>query len=312
MYIYIYYYILGGSPLGNQMRKGFVVALVLASGFSKRMASAATTGGLSAAATALVDARLSPRTPISCPPGLNCIDDGYLCQAEMLRTSSERLGGRVGWKAGATNAGAQAAMGFGPFLGPLFGFCVEQNGSVVSKSKLGAAFRANEAEFCYFMAQSCPPKESGDVYTEEEVWERVGSIAPAIELAATRCTDSPLSPQAVLADFALNGCVILGERVDKSKFSSSKSVIDATATLKVNSVAVARDKGANVLGNPLTSLTWLVNELNARKLPFLLEGEMVMTGAAAASKSLSVGDTLEACFSGDGMGEQTVIITVIE
>ena len=92
--------------------------------------SSSTNPVAAAAAAAFVDARLAPSTAIAAPSGLTSVELGYEVQREMLTSAaaSARLGGRVGWKAGATNAAAQSAMGFGPFLGPVFGNFVVKNG----------------------------------------------------------------------------------------------------------------------------------------------------------------------------------------
>lgn len=209
--------------------------------------------------------------------------------------SSEKLGGQIGWKCGATNAGAQAAMKFGPFYGPLFSNCLVANNGNVTLSSLGS-FRANEAEFCFFMKDDCPLKDTP--YTTDEIWERVEAIAGSIELAATRLSASPLPPHAVLGDFALNGCCVIGEKIPAANFPSSSSLVEATAELAINAGTVAKDIGGNVLGNPVSSLAWLANELIASGQQ-LRAGDMVMSGAAAASKALSAGDRLEARFSHD-------------
>jgi 2-keto-4-pentenoate hydratase len=261
-------------------------------------------------AAAFIEARLG-KYLISTPPEFASLNDGYSVQIDMLKSEEHlsRLGGKVGWKCGATNDAAQKAMGFGPFLGPLFGSCLEKNGGAVSLSKLGS-FRANEGEFCFKM-KACPPLAEGRAYTADDVWDRVDSVCGAIEIAATRVrSESPLTPPAVLADFALNGCVIQGNYIPRSNFHSREALVSATASLKVNDVLAASETGANVLGDPVTSLMWLCNELLARGLQ-IEEGDIVMTGAAVASKQLAVGDKLEVHFTFNGSAADQVVSVIL-
>jgi len=272
-------------------------------------ASSSTNPVAAAAAAAFVDARLAPSTAIAAPSGP--VELGYEVQREMLTSAAAlaRLGGSVGWKAGATNAGAQSAMGFGPFLGPVFGNFIVKNGGSVSLKSMGS-FRANEAEFCFYLSDDLPKKEKGGPWTEEEVWARVEAVAPAIEIAATRCSESPLSPAAVLADFSLNGCCVIGPKIAPSALEGSyAALVGAKASLLVNSELAAENTGANVLGNPLTSLTWLANEVNQQGHA-LRRGDLVMTGAAAASKALAAGDLLEARFLIPGVADELLRVSV--
>ena len=62
----------------------------------------------------------------------------------------------------------------------------------------------------------------------------------------------------------------------------------SSASLENNGKVIASASGANVLGNPLTALTWLANQLNQDGYS-LLEGEVIMTGAAAAAKVVEPG-----------------------
>lgn len=286
--------------------------LLLATFSSMAACSSSSNTAISAAAHAFIEARLHPLSPIAGPSNIMSIAEGYEVQREMVKVGQARLGAPIGWKCGATNAGAQAAMNFGPFYGPLFANCVVPNKGKTSMKGMGS-FRASEAEFAFFLSTDCPPKADGTPYTDAEMWPRVASIASAIELAATRCSDQPLSPQTVLGDFALNACIVLGDKIPAERIAAWESLADVDASLKVNGATVAAEKGANVLGNPLCSLTWLANTLNEVGLQ-LKAGDCVMTGAAAASKTLAVGDTLEACFEnfGGDVPNQVTCLEIIE
>lgn len=73
--------------------------------------------------------------------------------------------------------------------------------------------------------------------------------------------------------------------------SGSEGLATAAVTLLSNGKSVAASTGANVLGNPLTALTWLANRLNQDGY-LLEEGQIVMTGAAAAVKVIEPGELI--------------------
>lgn len=219
--------------------------------------------------------------------------DGYLAQRELL-SMTDKLGHHIGWKIGATNVGAQEALKFGPFYGPLFQSTLNAAGGKVSISSLGTSFKAAEVEFAFIMSGDLPLRLDGLDYTEDEVFSRVASVTCSIELAASRITGA-LNPGIILADFALHGCLALG---DPCVVPDSAILERVQACLELNGNQIALSTGANVLGNPLTALTWLANRLNKDGY-MLKEGHIVMSGAAAASKEVVPG-ILTAKFIGLG------------
>ena len=69
--------------------------------------------------------------------------DGYAVQKEYMNLSYRSvLGSHIGWKIGATNEGAQAALKFGPFYGPLWSGNVVNQGDSVSLRAMGQALIA--------------------------------------------------------------------------------------------------------------------------------------------------------------------------
>jgi 2-keto-4-pentenoate hydratase len=67
------------------------------------------------------------------------------------------------------------------------------------------------------------------------------------------------------------------------------SLASARVKLLVNGAEVSSATGSNVLGNPITALTWLANELNSNN-HMLQAGQLVMTGAAVAYKNVAPSD----------------------
>jgi 2-keto-4-pentenoate hydratase len=254
-----------------------------------------------------LQARLQ-NTPLSSVPSLLALSDGYLVQKEIISLSSKEehsLGKFVGWKVGATNEAAQKMMGFGPFYGPLFESNFRSSlpspaPSKISLKSIGNVFKAIEAEIAITISADLPRRSNGVKYSAQEVWERVESIAPAIEFASTRFAgDVPLTPAAIVADFAMNGCVYLHPslRLKPSDFHHDlDSLSRYSASLSVNSAVVASALTSSVLGNPIHSLTWLANELNSKD-QMLTAGQTVMTGAAIQYRQIQTGDRVTFAFS---------------
>jgi 2-keto-4-pentenoate hydratase len=75
--------------------------------------------------------------------------------------------------------------------------------------------------------------------------------------------------------------------------------VNVRAGLLIDGAEVCFATGAAVLGNPLTSLTWLANDLPKLLAgQHLKAGDVVMSGAICASTAFDVGSTLEVCFAG--------------
>lgn len=208
----------------------------------------------------------------------------------MLENS--QLGRQFGWKIGATNQQAQKNLGFGPFYGPLFQSCLLQEGSAVSKKSLGTIFTAAEAEIALILGEDLPVRTSGRQYTVEEVWSRVRSVVPSVELCATRLS-IPLTPSLIVADFALNAAVVLGKREYNPNAVPRLSGIKTS--LLVNDNVITSEFTSNVLGGPAIALTWLANELN-KNGKALFAGDLVMTGAVVAVRSIEENSKVTARF----------------
>lgn len=281
---------------------------------------------IAAASKLLLESRINKLPVLSIPPSIASANllDGYAVQNEMIaRSVSEdcAIGKLTGWKVGATNNAAQKALGFGPFYGPLFASsfmdqssCVKP--SSVSLSRLGANFRAAEAEFAFEMDQDLPPLAGGVEYSEGDVWALVRSVIPSIEMAAGRIADGvPYTPATTVADFALNGCNILSSQrivVSRGDTESWKRLSSVQCELEVNGVKVTAATGESVLGNPVTALTWLANALiKSGDGHMLRAGDIVLTGAACLHKTIASGDSVTAKFIGVPSADGDVTVPIL-
>ena len=222
------------------------------------------------------------------------IEDGYSIQNLIVNDATEPFGKLIGWKMGATNEQAMKGLNLKtPFYGPLFDTHCLSSSSRISLKSL-SAFKACEAEFLFIMKNDLVKKDNGDDYTEDEVFDSVEYICPAIEIASSRFTN--LTPGLIIADCALNAVFLYDHKISKDDIKDYKSLENAITTIEINDQEVVRNFGTNVLGNPVTSLTFLVNALNRDGL-YLKKGDVVLSGACSAYKTLQGGDKLVVKFN---------------
>lgn len=216
------------------------------------------------------------------------------------------FGRQLGWKVGATNDRSLKSLGLSvPFYGPLYeNHCYStQLIKSIDLNRFGR-FRAAEAEFCFRMKDSLPPRSNGVPYGIEEVYDRIDCVIPAIEIAATRF-ECDISAPLIVGDFAMNGCCIMGNDVSKPTHYDYFST--SVASLHVNDSQVSSSTGSNVLGNPVQAVTFLANELNRDGFE-LSAGDIVMSGACCVCK-VEVGDRLVVEFV--GLSDLTESVSVV-
>ena len=216
--------------------------------------------------------------PETCRP--RTAEDGYAVQKAFIAGWS---GAVAGWKAGATLPAVQARFGLGePFLGPIFEATVMQS-PVVTEAKTydlrtpaaGAKSSvAVEVEFAFRLGRDMAPRAGG--YAEAEVLDSVEALVPALEIITPRFDPIPGGePGQALADCGLNGGIVLGPAITDWRGID----LPAHATkLVVDGRTVVEGTGALVLGNPLTSLVWLVNNVG-RLGHTLAKGQVLTTGS---------------------------------
>ena len=237
-----------------------------------------------------------------------------------LSATASTLGHHVGWKCGACAPESQAALGLEhPFRAPLFqGRIFTDDRTTVDLAKVN--LQMLEAEFAFIMRSDLPPRESGP-YTAAEVWDAVALVVPAIEVCGTRWAGEALAeatPLHRIADGGINESCALGDAVEAAGIR--RDLDQVGVRLLVNGEEASAGSGANVLEHPVNALTWLANELleasistqssqyGGGALVGLMQGDLVMSGAATLvpAVQLKEGDVVTAEF--DGMGSVEVAI----
>ncbi len=207
--------------------------------------------------------------PISVKP--QSLEDGYEIQDTIIKNMDNL---QKGWKVAITSDELMKLAGvLEPVSGPLFEQWIYPEPHTVNKG--APTLYGFEFEFAFKMAKNLPPRE--EPYNQNDVLAAVESLHLAIEPVGTRYTQGPVKsgvPQ-FAADHGGNWGFIYGPAIPNWK-SIDLSQIKVTGYF--NDKEVGQELGANVMGDPLNSLTWLANHLPKRGYS-LKAGEWVTTGA---------------------------------
>lgn len=254
------------------------------------------------AAAALADARRTGQLIEALPDPLRpgAIADSYAIQDAYIPLILELSGGsRVGYKAGATGDAPQKMLALdGPFHGVLLSAFVVDSGSHIAAKDCNA--RVLEVEFAFRMAEDLPA--SAAPYDPDAVRAAVGSLITAIEVVDFRYSSGfAAGGLQVVADNGAAGYWVMGREI--ADFADI-DLDDFAVSLVVNGEKVADGNSANVLDNPINSLTWLANNL-ALSGGGLKAGDIVTAGSCTAPRPAALGDHVVADFGALGQVELT-------
>lgn len=214
--------------------------------------------------------------------------DGYAVQDAWPR----ELGGNIaGWKIAATSIAGQQHIGVsGPLAGPIFAHKVHADGAKVSL--LGNQMRVAECEIVFGFGEDLAPRIGG--YCRADILSRVAEILPGIEIPDSRFMMFERAGEAqLIADCACTNDMVLGAPIPGDHRLESLATHRLRA--KVSDGRELTGVGANVLGDPVEALRWLVNELTGQGRT-LKAGQFVTTGACVPPIPVQVGDAVQADF----------------
>lgn len=201
---------------------------------------------------------------------------------------------QCGWKVGATNPKAQAALGVGgPFLGPLFRERVFEDGVQVATAASNS--RIVEPEIAFVMRTALPGRDRA--YGVDEVLAAVATVHPAFELVNPRLPRGLREPvEWTIADGGISDAFVLGPGSAPAR-DLDYAAIETRA--ERNGSLVTTGVGANVLGGPERVLAWVANHLPGLGLQ-LQAGDIVTTGVLTDVIFGQLGDELRADFAAIG------------
>ena len=224
--------------------------------------------------------------PLDCRPRTRA--EGYAVQAKWPGQFGQTV---AGWKIAATSvAGQQHIRVSGPLAGPVFAHRVHADGAAIALA--GNRMRVAECEIVFRLGQVLAPRD--EQYGRTEVLAVVASVHPGLEAPDSRFVDFAQAGEAeLLADCACTNDMIVGAAVAADERMHGLARLPVHAC--VSDGRELQGSGANVLGDPVEALVWLVNELGAQGRT-LTPGQFVTTGACVAPIPVEPGDAVSADF----------------
>ncbi|HET7084667.1 MAG TPA: hypothetical protein VFI23_07855 [Rhizomicrobium sp.] len=197
----------------------------------------------------------------------------------------------IGWKIAATSKAGQVHIGVdGPMAGRLLAERrIPDGGSLKLGNNL---MKVAEMEFAFRFGEDLPPR--AQTYAQAEVLAAVSALHPAIELPDSRYRHfETVGDAQLIADNACAHYFVLGA-ASPDAWRELDLASYQVHGLRNGSVAET-GVGANVLGDPRTALTWLVNELS--QFGYCLKrDQVVITGTCLKPLPIAVGDRLAGDF----------------
>ncbi|HEV8026115.1 MAG TPA: fumarylacetoacetate hydrolase family protein [Stellaceae bacterium] len=201
------------------------------------------------------------------------------------------LGPIAGWKVGAGSPPAT------PNCAPLLADLVAPSPARWPAARFRR--RGVEAELAFRFAIALKPRARP--YGEDEVWDAVASLHPAIEVVESRFALFPaFDPLALLADHQSNGAFCYGAAAEDWR---DVDFLSQPARLLIDGKEAARARGGNAAGHPRRLLAWLANH-RARSGDGIADGDIVTTGSHTGLVFAPPGATVTAEF--DGIGSATL------
>jgi 2-keto-4-pentenoate hydratase len=228
-----------------------------------------------------------PHTPPSEQGRRLAVPEAYHVQdqlREALLARGERL---AGWKAAFTNRTAQEANQLAePGCAFLLASGVLASGAEVSAARFSGL--AVEAEIAFVMRHDL----AGPGVTPARAAMAVEGALPALELVDFRYAGKAAGTD-VIAEGVYAVAIVLGSAL--MPIAGIDLALEGLVYEHSGTIA-ATNTAAEVMGNPLNSLTWVANHLGARGLG-LRAGEVVMTGSVSKLLRPKAGDTVRASYT---------------
>ncbi|MCS6881680.1 MAG: fumarylacetoacetate hydrolase family protein [Oscillochloridaceae bacterium] len=214
-------------------------------------------------------------------------DDAYAIQNELLRLHLANGATLAGWKAGATNPGAQATF---ELRDAVYGRLLSERrlSSGVTLPMAALIHPRVECEVAFVLARDL----SGPGVTPEAALAAVQGMVAAFEIVDSRTTGWAAKMPELIADNVFQARYVLSERVVPV---TDVDLAALEVVLFRNGQEAARARGASVLGSPANALAWMANRIAAHGHA-LRAGQVVLAGSLTPLVPCAPGDTFEAVF----------------
>jgi 2-oxopent-4-enoate hydratase len=214
------------------------------------------------------------------------IDDAY--QIQLLNVQRKKETGKkiIGKKIGLTSLPMQKMLGvFEPDYGHLFESMLVP-GHEVSLSTLIQP--KAEGELAFIMNEDL----RGPGITPYDVIRATGFVLPAIEIIDSRVENWKIKIEDTIADNASSGLFLTGDNhfdlKDIDMFTTGMVFIK-------NGEVTATGTTAEVMGNPVNAVVWLINKLGEFGVG-IEKGEIILSGSLTGAVEFSINDTIEIVF----------------
>jgi 2-keto-4-pentenoate hydratase len=252
------------------------------------------------AAQKLYDAQLTVRQiePISAQYAGADVEDAYAIADGVVQL--KLAAGRVikGHKVGLTSKAMQSmAAAKEPDYGTLTDDYFRYEGATVKRSEMNRPLVEVEIAFVMKKALKGPGVNAADVISATDY------ILPCLEIVDSRQERGGPGPLIdTIADAASCGFVVLGGNPRKLYQVDVRRI---GAVLLINGSQEQSGVGAAVMGNPISSVAWLINKLSEFGVG-VEAGQTILSGSFVKAIPFGAGDTLTAIF--DTLGEVTLAV----
>ena len=252
----------------------------------------ASTSPISAELTELADALARAEEqrvaidPVTASLSVLSTDDAYAIQRINIDRRLAAGEVAIGHKIGLTSLAMQQQLGVDqPDFGVVTDRMVIPNGGVIDSGALIAP--RIEAEFAFRFSRDVNADDGPQMLESA-----IDGIAISLEIIDSRIRDWRITLADTVADNASSARIVCAEfqRVDPVRLAH---LPDTIITLFQDGAPVAEGPGSAVLGNPLTSLRWLLRSIGQYGQGFHA-GDVVLAGAVAAAVPLIPGTIWEA------------------
>ena len=218
--------------------------------------------------------------------------EAYAIQNELTKRyiSKNKETSIVGKKIGCTNKAAQIQLNVKEsFYGNIFSDNISKSNCIINSEEYFSPFV--EPEFSFVMKNELDISKAP--YNPEIVYDSVSTVLPSIELVDSRFEDwTIMGVSNLIADNAVHAHWIYGNEI---KNLSDFNFNDHSVDLFINGKLIDKGNSSNVMGNPINSLTWLINNLAlvGKSLP---KNFYISTGTCTPAIPIKRGDNVLADF----------------
>ena len=230
------------------------------------------------------------KLPEDCTP--QTLKEAYDIQDELVNKhlKIDNNNSLIGKKIGCTNKAAQIQLNIKEsFFGNMFSKNISKSKCIINSKNYFSPFV--EPEFSFVM------KDELDIlkapYKPDVVCESISAVLPSIELVDSRFEDwTVVGVKNLIADNAVHAHWIYGDEINNL---NSINFNNHSVDLLINGKLIDKGNSSNVLGNPINSLTWLINNLAlyGKSLP---KNSYISTGTCTPAIPIQKGDEVIADF----------------